>query len=62
VIGTLNYLSPEALNGFELDERSDIWAFGVVLYEMLAGHLPFEANTMTSLITTIPDQRTTRFR
>jgi serine/threonine protein kinase/tetratricopeptide (TPR) repeat protein len=53
VIGTLNYLSPEALNGFELDERSDIWAFGVVLYEMLAGHLPFEANTMTSLITTI---------
>lgn len=53
VIGTLNYLSPEALNGFALDERSDIWAFGVMLYEMLAGHLPFDANTMTSLITTI---------
>jgi serine/threonine protein kinase/tetratricopeptide (TPR) repeat protein len=53
VVGTLNYLSPEALNGSTVDERSDIWAFGVLLYEMLAGRRPFDSDTASGLITAI---------
>jgi len=56
VIGTMNYLAPEALNGLRIDERSDIWSFGVVLYEMITGHLPFESPTITGLITKILTQ------
>jgi len=42
-IGTTAYMAPEQLSGDELDARSDIWAYGVVLYELFTGHLPFEA-------------------
>src|SRR5262249_8828947 len=44
VMGTYSYLSPEALNGLTLDARTDIWAFGVLLFEMLAGRKPFMAD------------------
>jgi serine/threonine protein kinase/tetratricopeptide (TPR) repeat protein len=60
IVGTLDYLPPEAINGDPIDDRSDIWAFGVMLFEMLAGQRPFVANgyipTMHAILTTpIPD-------
>jgi len=49
VIGTLEYLSPEQLMGGVADARSDIWALGVLLYEMAVGRVPFEATTVGEL-------------
>jgi TolB-like protein/tetratricopeptide (TPR) repeat protein len=43
-LGTLTHMSPELLSGGEADERSDIWALGVLLYEMVTGRLPFEGS------------------
>ncbi len=49
VIGTPSYLSPEQIKGRTADVHSDIWALGVLLYEMLTGHVPFEANNFLDL-------------
>lgn len=49
VVGTLHYLAPEALRGRPADERSDLWALGVMLYEMATGSLPFQGKTSFEL-------------
>ena len=53
IVGTIQYMSPEQIEGKEADARSDIFAFGAVLYEMAAGKRPFEGKSQLSLASSI---------
>ena len=53
ILGTLPYMSPEQVEGHDADTRSDIFAFGVVLYELIAGTRPFTGTTQANLVASI---------
>jgi predicted ATPase/Tfp pilus assembly protein PilF len=58
MLGTIAYLSPEALSGEVVDARADLWALGVMLFEMITGRRPFEAPLPAALVTAILHQPT----
>jgi len=49
-LGTIGYMSPEQVRGEAADQRSDLFSFGIVLYELLAGHRPFEADNEAAIL------------
>jgi hypothetical protein len=59
ILGTFQYMAPEQIEGAEADARTDIWAFGCVLYEMLSGRRAFEGKSQVSLLGAILEREPT---
>ena len=53
ILGTAAYMSPEQARGKKVDKRADIWAFGVVLYEMLTGEHAFDGETISDTLAAV---------
>src|SRR5581483_406583 len=53
ILGTAAYMAPEQARGQTVDKRADIWAFGVVLYEMLSGQRLFQGDTVTDILAAV---------
>jgi len=51
IVGTPHYMSPEQVQGKQLDARTDVYAMGVLIYEMLIGNRPFESSSLTGILT-----------
>lgn len=50
IIGTLAYMSPQQINGEQVDKRSDIYSLGVILFELLSGERPYDSDTQATII------------
>lgn len=62
IVGTVAYLSPEAIRGRALDERADLWALGVLLFEALSGDRPFRGRTQRETLSAVLEQPTPSLR
>ena len=56
IVGTAAYMSPEQARGLAVDKRTDIWAFGCVLYEMLTGRKAFASDTILDTLTAVVEK------
>jgi len=57
MLGTVAYMSPEQLQGEEADEQTDIWSFGVLLYELITGQLPFRGEHESAMMYSIMNEQ-----